>query len=178
MSSAAIGFGANLGRPDLTFARALERLGSDRGIRILRVSNLYVSAPWGLERQPEFLNGAALVATEHPPRTLLERLQLLERELGRARGVRWGPRTLDLDLLWYEGFLSSEVSLSVPHPAIGERAFVLAPLAEILPAWRHPSTGRSAAEMLSRLVRSGRATACREVRGIALGDRLPAGRRA
>lgn len=158
MTRAAVGFGGNVGRPDLAFGRALARL--RREARVVRVSRLYRSAPWGRVDQPAFLNGAVLLETSSSPRSLLALLRAEERSAGRVRGAKWGPRTLDLDLLWYGDRVSSELGLVLPHPALAERSFVLEPLAEIAPRWRHPVTGASAAGMLGTLRREGRATAC------------------
>jgi 2-amino-4-hydroxy-6-hydroxymethyldihydropteridine diphosphokinase len=175
MTRAAVGFGANLGRPDVTFADALAHLDHDPAIRILKVSSLYRSAPWGLDDQGEFLNGAALIATELSPRALLGRLQEEEFRAGRTRDVHWGPRTLDLDLLWYGDVVCSGESLALPHPRLPDRTFVLRPLAEIDPFWRHPVTHRSVGEMLAKLEGSMRATGCRKIEEVSLGETLEVG---
>jgi len=157
---AAIGCGGNLGDPGDGITRALTRLADDAGIRLVRVSSLYRSAPWGLTDQPDYLNAVALLETTLSADALLARLQAEEEQAGRVRDRRWGPRTLDLDLLWYGSELRDDPALILPHPRLAERTFVLEPLAEIRPAWRHPRTGRTPAEMLEILRRSGRATHC------------------
>jgi 2-amino-4-hydroxy-6-hydroxymethyldihydropteridine diphosphokinase len=160
---AAVAFGGNLGRPDEAFAFALSRLARGDEILVRSVSSLYQSAPWGRTDQPSFLNGCASIETSLSAQTLLEHLLELERSLGRQRIERWGPRALDLDLLYYGSLLCSSADLMLPHPGIEERTFVLEPLSEIEPAWRHPRTGRSAREMLEDLNRRGGATECRRL---------------
>jgi 2-amino-4-hydroxy-6-hydroxymethyldihydropteridine diphosphokinase len=127
-----IGLGANLGDREQTIRRALELLGSDPEIDVVAVSSLRETDPVGYTDQPEFLNGAAALRTELSPRTLLERLLRIERELGRERsGPRFGPRTIDLDLLVYGSEEVDEPGLKIPHPRLAEREFVLEPLAEL-----------------------------------------------
>ncbi len=143
------------GSPGETLNAALARLDGG-GIRLKRASRPIVSAPFGVTGQPAFVNAVAEVETALPPEALLERLHLIERMAGRRRTLRWGPRTLDLDLLDYHGLVRKPPARPVlPHPGIAERIFVLAPLAEIAPGWRHPVTRRTAAEMLRRLDPSG-----------------------
>ena len=130
---------------------ALRRLGTG-GLRLKRASGLLVSAPFGVTGQPPFVNAVAEIGTELSPEALLRRLHAIERMAGRRRTLRWGPRTLDLDLLDYHGLVRKAPARPVlPHPGIAERIFVLAPLADIAPRWRHPVTRRTAAEMLARL---------------------------
>ena len=126
------------GSPEETVSAALAWL--DRGgIRLKRASRLLVSAPFGVTDQPAFVNAVAEVETALPPEALLERLHLIERMAGRRRTLRWGPRTLDLDLLDYHGLVRQPPARPVlPHPGIAERIFVLAPLAEIAPALAPP----------------------------------------
>lgn len=130
---AALGFGGNLGDPVAAFAAALRRLALHPGIVVASLSSVYRTAPWGKLDQPEFLNMAVLVETELSARALLDLCLDLEREGGRERRERWGPRTIDIDILTYGGQTLDEPGLQVPHPRIAERAFVLAPLAEIAP---------------------------------------------
>ncbi len=130
---AALGLGGNLGDPVVAFATALRRLETHNAVSLVRPSSVYRTAPWGKLDQPEFLNMAVLVETGLSARALLELCLSLEREGGRERRERWGPRTLDIDILTYGGQTIDEPGLQVPHPRIAERAFVLAPLAEIAP---------------------------------------------
>jgi len=146
------------GTPRATLERALAALDRD-GVRLLSVSRLLVSAPFGRINQPPFVNAVARIATHLPPAALMRRLHAIERAAGRRRGIRWGPRTLDLDLIDYHGLRSpAGARLKLPHPGIVERQFVLGPIAEIAPSWKHPMTHLTAAMMLRRLapVREGR----------------------
>lgn len=117
---------------------------------MVAVSRFRETEPVGVRDQPRFLNGAAAVDTELPPRELLEVLLGIERELGRVRdGTRWGPRTIDLDLLLYGGEMVDEPGLRVPHPRLHERRFALEPLAELDPDAVVPGAGR-VSELLDR----------------------------
>jgi len=143
------------GTPGETVRKALGRLDGG-GLRLRRASRPVFSAPFGVTGQPAFVNAVAEVETVLRPEALLDRLHLIERMAGRRRSLRWGPRTLDLDLLDYHGLVRRPPARPVlPHPGIAERIFVLAPLAEIAPHWRHPLTRRTACQMLRRLDPSG-----------------------
>src|SRR5918992_3966585 len=151
MTRAYVGLGANLGPKDVTILRAVELLGAAEGIEVLELSQLRETAPWGVIDQPTFLNGAVALETTLSPRELLDVLLRIERELGRVRdGERWGPRTIDLDLLVYGDESVDEPGLSVPHPRLHERRFALEPLAELEPELEIPGLGR-VSELLSRL---------------------------
>jgi 2-amino-4-hydroxy-6-hydroxymethyldihydropteridine diphosphokinase len=128
-----IGLGANLGDREATLRAAVERLASAPGVELIAVSSFRDTDPVGpITEQPRFLNAAVAVDTSLPARALLEQLLLIEAELGRVReGPRGGPRTLDLDLLLYGDERIDEAGLTVPHPRLHERAFVLEPLAEL-----------------------------------------------
>ena len=145
MTLAYVGLGANLGDREATVRRALELLGA------ARVSTLIETEPWGFADQPRFLNAVAELETAESPRVLLDRLLEIERELGRTReGPRYGPRTIDLDLLLYGDLELDEPGLTVPHPRLHERLFVLEPLAELAPELVVPGRGPLKA-LLSRL---------------------------
>lgn len=132
MPLAYIGLGSNLGDREATIHRALELLGAEDDIEVTAVSSLLETDPVGYEDQPRFLNGAAALRTELPARDLLERMFAVERELGRKRtGPRFGPRTIDLDLLLYGQESIDEPGLRIPHSRLAERRFVLEPLAEL-----------------------------------------------
>jgi 2-amino-4-hydroxy-6-hydroxymethyldihydropteridine diphosphokinase len=138
-----VGIGANLGDREETISRALELLGQEPGVHVLAVSALRETDPVGLTEQPRFLNGAVLVETDLEPRALLDALLAIERDLGRTRdGPRFGPRTIDLDLLVFGEREVSEPGLTVPHPRLAERAFALEPLAELDPDLEIPGRGR------------------------------------
>ncbi|WP_186420085.1 2-amino-4-hydroxy-6-hydroxymethyldihydropteridine diphosphokinase [Bosea sp. CS1GBMeth4] len=130
---AALGLGGNLGDPVAAFAAALARLRAHAGIELKAVSSVWRTAPWGKLDQPEFRNMAVLVETSLSAEDLLALCLAIERESGRERRERWGPRTLDIDILTYGDEAIDRPGLQVPHPRIAERAFVLAPLAEIAP---------------------------------------------
>ncbi|MFJ5368639.1 2-amino-4-hydroxy-6-hydroxymethyldihydropteridine diphosphokinase [Bosea sp. CER48] len=130
---AALAFGGNLGDPVAAFAAALQGLRDHPSITLGRLSSVYRTPPWGKTDQPEFLNMAALVETSLAPQDLLAFCLELERAGGRERRERWGPRTLDIDILTYGDAVIDQARLQIPHPRIPERAFVLVPLAEILP---------------------------------------------
>lgn len=148
---AVIGLGANWGEPRQALSgavHALGSLGSLGGVR--RISSLYETLPVG-PPQPNFLNAAVLWEGQLDPDALLGVLQRLELAAGRVRTVRWGPRTLDLDLLWVEGVRRDEPRLTLPHPRLPERAFALVPLVEVAPGARDPRSGRLYAETLAEL---------------------------
>lgn len=130
---AAIGLGGNIGNPRRTMARALKLLDAHEDIHIRTVSRLYRTPPWGKTDQEWFHNACALVETRLDPHQLLKVCLDIEIELGRLRTDRWGPRTIDLDVLLHGDFLSDHADLTVPHPRMTERAFVMVPLADIAP---------------------------------------------
>jgi 2-amino-4-hydroxy-6-hydroxymethyldihydropteridine diphosphokinase len=151
---AAIALGSNLGDRRANLDGAVARLGASPGIRLLARSAWHWSAPVG-PPQPDYLNGCAVLETTLTPEALLDRLLAIERQFGRLRGERWGPRTLDLDLIFFGQRQLRGARLQVPHPCLRERAFVLEPLAEIAPGWIDPVTGRSVAQLADALRRAG-----------------------
>jgi 2-amino-4-hydroxy-6-hydroxymethyldihydropteridine diphosphokinase len=134
MALARIGIGSNDGDPIENVRRAFDAL-SGVG-RVVARSGLYRTQPWGERDQAEFVNAAALVETALEPRALLDALKRMELALGRVRTRRWGPRTIDLDILAYDDLELVEADLTIPHPRLFERAFALGPLAEIDPSFR------------------------------------------
>ncbi|MEX2464702.1 MAG: 2-amino-4-hydroxy-6-hydroxymethyldihydropteridine diphosphokinase [Gaiellaceae bacterium] len=134
MTWAYVGLGANVGNRRENLDRAVELLAAEPGVRVLAVSSVRETDPVGYEDQPRFLNAACALETELRPRELFERLLAIERSLGRERaGPRFGPRTIDLDLLLYGNETLDEPGLNVPHPRLAERLFVLEPLYELAP---------------------------------------------
>jgi 2-amino-4-hydroxy-6-hydroxymethyldihydropteridine diphosphokinase len=147
---ACIGLGGNVGDAAATVRRAFDALADLPETRVLAVSRLYRTPAWGVETQPDFVNAAALLDTTLDPRALLDALLGIERAFGRERRERWGPRTLDLDLLLYADAVIDVPGLHVPHPHLHERAFVLRPLADIAPDAMVPGQGR-VADLLARV---------------------------
>jgi 2-amino-4-hydroxy-6-hydroxymethyldihydropteridine diphosphokinase len=144
-----VGLGSNLGDREATLRRAIELLGTRA--QVVAISSFRETEPWGLEEQPAFLNAAAELETDLAPRELLGALLDVERSLGRSReGPRWGPRTIDLDLLVYADQAIDEPGLTVPHPHLHERRFVLEPLAELDPGLVVPGRGR-VSDLLAKL---------------------------
>jgi 2-amino-4-hydroxy-6-hydroxymethyldihydropteridine diphosphokinase len=143
MVTAFVGIGSNLGEPERQIATALDQLAAEEGIELVAVSTLRETEPVGYLDQPNFLNGAAHIETALPARDLLKRLLAIEGRLGRVRGEgpRFGPRTIDLDLLVYGQERIEEPGLSVPHPRLAERRFALEPLAELAPGLEIPGLG-------------------------------------
>jgi 2-amino-4-hydroxy-6-hydroxymethyldihydropteridine diphosphokinase len=143
MVTAFVGIGSNLGEPERQIAAALDQLAAEEGIELVAVSTLRETEPVGYPDQPNFLNGAARIETELPARDLLKRLLAIEGRLGRVRGEgpRFGPRTIDLDLLVYGQERIEEPGLTVPHPRLAERRFALEPLAELAPGLEIPGLG-------------------------------------
>lgn len=150
---AALGLGGNIGDVAAAFVHALSRLAEAPGVKLTHASSVYRTPPWGKRDQPPFLNMAALVETTLPARALLALCLDIERALGRRRLERWGPRTLDIDILAYGEARIDEPDLKIPHPRLAERAFALAPLAELAPHLR--IEGREVAQWLARADRTG-----------------------
>jgi 2-amino-4-hydroxy-6-hydroxymethyldihydropteridine diphosphokinase len=149
-----VALGSNLagpwGDPRRTVERALKALDSG-ALRMQCASSLMETPPLGPQNQPAYVNAVAHVRTHAPPDALLSILHAIEKQAGRRRGRRWGPRTLDLDIVDYHGLVRAQPALELPHPGIAARAFVLRPIAEIAPGWRHPLLHLTAAQMLQRL---------------------------
>jgi 2-amino-4-hydroxy-6-hydroxymethyldihydropteridine diphosphokinase len=137
-----IGIGSNLDDPERQVRAAIDALGRLPRSTFAGASRLFRTAPWGKADQPAFVNAAAAVSTALPPRELLDALLAIERAHGRVRdGERWGPRVIDLDILVYGDARIDEPGLHVPHPHLGERAFVLLPLADLAPYLEIPGLG-------------------------------------
>ncbi len=153
MANAYIALGSNLGDREGHLHEAITALGQLG--QVGAVSSFYETEPVGAVAQPDFLNAVAELRTELQPEELLAALLRIEQQHGRDRttSVPKGPRTLDLDLLTYDGMILEAAALTLPHPALAQRQFVLAPLAEAAPGWRHPVSGKAAAELLAELAR-------------------------
>jgi len=150
-----IGIGSNLAAPTAetplaTAVAALDAL-SVRRIAVIAHSGWYLSEPMPASEQPWYVNGIARVVSELNPTALLDRLLAVEADFGRIRGAANAARTLDLDLLDHDSYLCDSPALALPHPRLHQRRFVLEPLCEIEPLWRHPRLGLTAAELLARL---------------------------
>jgi len=146
VTQAAIALGSNIGDRLGTMRQAVMLL-EERSLRISASSDVFETPPWGMENQPRFLNACVLAETDILPRALLELLLNIESDLGRIRRYKWGPREIDLDLLFYDDQVFNESGLVLPHPQMHRRAFVLVPLLQIAPDWRHPVLGKSIREL-------------------------------
>lgn len=152
--NAAIALGSNLGNSLDTLQAALETLDNTPHIRLLSHSSWYQTAPVG-PPQPDYINACALLDVALNPQQLLAALLQIEVKFGRVRREKWGPRTLDLDLLLYDDLILETPELVLPHPHMTERAFVLVPLAEIAPDWVHPVKRCSIAQLVQSVDGSG-----------------------
>jgi 2-amino-4-hydroxy-6-hydroxymethyldihydropteridine diphosphokinase len=151
-----VALGSNLagpwGTPRETVRRALRNLNAN-GLRLLAASTLIETAPLGPQNQPRYVNAVAMIGTHAPPHALLLKLKAIEKAAGRRRKRRWGPRTLDLDIIDYHGLIRRDALLELPHPGIAERTFVLNPIAAIAPRWRHPALHLTAPQLLRRIAK-------------------------
>jgi 2-amino-4-hydroxy-6-hydroxymethyldihydropteridine diphosphokinase len=135
-----IGIGSNMGDRQANCLRAVDLLGA-HGLEVRKVSSLYETEPWGLAKQRMFINAALEAVTGLSPADLLAKLKVIEKDMGREKTEKWGPRIIDLDILFYDNVVIKEAGLEIPHPLLHKRGFVLLPLAEIAPDKRHPATG-------------------------------------
>jgi 2-amino-4-hydroxy-6-hydroxymethyldihydropteridine diphosphokinase len=132
-----LGIGSNIGDRENNCLKAIELM-EERGLKVTRRSSMCETEPWGVKDQPAFINMAVEAETDISPRGLLMLLKKIENEAGRRPGRRWGPRVLDIDILLYDNLQVAEDDLSIPHPLMHKRVFVLEPLAEIAPDRVHP----------------------------------------
>jgi len=152
MPTVYLGLGANLGERRETIDAALAHLDEHPAIRVRAVSALIETEPvGGPAGGPNYLNGAAAIETDLDPAALLAELKRIEHDLGRRPGPRWGPREIDLDILLYGDLVLDSSDLTIPHPRLRERRFVLAPLAQIAPDATDPATGLTVRELVARL---------------------------
>lgn len=148
----ALGLGANLGDRLKSLRTAVRHIKSRQDILLVSASDVFESAPWGVEEQPSFLNACITIATQRSPQELLDLLKEIEHVMGRQVRGKWERREIDLDiLLSKEGTVIQEDRLTIPHAFLAERAFVLCPLAQIAPEWSHPLLGRSILELQQRV---------------------------
>lgn len=145
--------GTNLGDRFANLQRALNLLQAH--MNITAISPVFATEPWGETDQPQFLNMCAAAVTDMRPHEVLETVKAIESEMGRAPTRHWGPRLIDIDLIFFNHEIVREPDLTVPHPLLAERAFVLAPLANIIPDFVHPETGKTVQEMLDDVDQSG-----------------------
>lgn len=148
-----LAFGANLGDRAATLRAARARLSP--GVDVVRCSRVYETPPWGDQNQPAFLNAVCHGCTTLSPLELLAYLKTIERELGRVQTRRWGPRVIDLDILFFDDLVLNTSDLTIPHPLLHRRAFVLQPLHEIAPSLQHPVLHASVAALAARIVPDG-----------------------
>ena len=153
--TAVIALGGNLGDVETCFRATRDELASLPRTRLLESSRIYTSAPLGPPGQPDYQNAAVTIDTELEPLELLDRMQRIEQEHGRVRGEKWGPRTLDLDLIAYGDICMDTARLILPHPHMHERMFVLQPVTDLLPQWKHPRLQCSIAQLMNALLRQG-----------------------
>lgn len=148
-----LSLGSNIGHRLDNMQRAVDALGSIMAVEAL--SSVYETLPWGLPDQPNFLNSCLRGKTQLEPRALMKRLKDIETEIGREPGERWGPRLIDIDILYFSQQVIDDDDLKIPHPQIAERAFVLVPLADIASEYQDPRSGKSVTEMLAKVDESG-----------------------
>jgi len=146
-----LALGTNLGNRAENLKNALAALPPN--VRVQRESSIYETAPWGFEDQPKFLNMVVEAETELAPLDLLHTLKSLETNLGRTPTFRYGPRLIDLDILFYDDLILHTLELTIPHPRLHERAFVLIPLADIAPGFLHPVLQKTIQQLLENLNR-------------------------
>ena len=159
MAAAALGLGSNLGNRLVNLRTALKHL--EKGFEVLATSDVFETTPWGVTDQSHFLNACLLVECSLPPENLLALLKDIEKAMGRVETRRWGERVIDLDVLTLGALVYESPILRVPHAHMHQRDFVLIPLAQVIPGWVHPLTGRSVSEMADLLVPSDPLRICR-----------------
>lgn len=150
-----ISIGSNTGDKPLNCRKAFELLSGNPAIAVVKKSSFYETQAWGYKDQPSFVNAAAEIATSLTPDELLAHLKSVESAMGRTETFRWGPRVIDLDIIFYDGLVMDTAALTIPHPEAHERAFVLIPLAEIAPEFVHPVLKKTILELAACLKDAG-----------------------
>jgi len=151
MSTVYIGIGSNLGEREENCLHAIELL-THEGIVVKRRSLMYETEPWGVKDQPRFINMVVEIETEIGPQRLLQILKTIEQRLGRVDISRWGPRCIDLDIIFYDDIVLMDEGIQIPHPMMHQREFVLRPLSEIAAEQMHPLLKRSVKDLLAEIV--------------------------
>ena len=146
-----VGLGSNIGDRKKNIEKAIQMLSDTPNVKVCRVAQLYETAPVGYEAQPDFLNAAAKVETTLKPGEFLAVCQSIELRLKRVRKIRWGPRTIDIDILLYNDLTINTDVLTIPHPEMHEREFVLKPLSEIAPKVIHPVNGKTIEQLYNEI---------------------------
>ncbi|KEJ00232.1 2-amino-4-hydroxy-6-hydroxymethyldihydropteridine pyrophosphokinase [Clostridium botulinum A2B7 92] len=150
MHTAYVAFGSNMGEKENYIKRALEKI-EERKMKIIKVSSIYETEPYGVLDQDSFLNGVVKIETNLTPEDLIEELLNIEKQLDRVRERRWGPRTIDLDIIFYDDLIINEKDLVIPHKDMENREFVLKPLCDIDENFIHPVLKKSVRELYDRL---------------------------
>ncbi|APH19429.1 2-amino-4-hydroxy-6-hydroxymethyldihydropteridine diphosphokinase [Clostridium botulinum] len=150
MHTAYVAFGSNMGKKENYIKRALEKI-EERGMEIIKVSSIYETEPYGVLDQDSFLNGVVKIETNLTPEDLIGELLNIEKQLDRVRERRWGPRTIDLDIIFYDDLIINEKDLVIPHKDMENREFVLKPLCDIDENFIHPVLKKSVRELYDRL---------------------------
>lgn len=145
-----VAFGSNLGERKENILSAIDFM-EKKHMEFLRISSMYETEPYGVKEQPKFINCAALIKTTYAPMELMDMLLDIEKALGRVRTAKWGPRVIDIDIIFYDNKIINFVDLIIPHPDMQNREFVLKPLAEIAPDYIHPKFKKSVAGLLSEI---------------------------
>ncbi len=155
-----ISIGSNTGDKPLNCRKAVELLSGIPATAVVKKSSFYETQAWGYKDQPSFVNAVAEIATDLSPDELLEQLKSIESAMGRVKTLLWGPRVIDLDIIFHDGLVMETGALTIPHPLAHERAFVLVPLSEIAPDFVHPVLKKTVSELAASVEDAG---ACRKM---------------